>query len=247
MTRLYGESAERRGVSPIVRGDRQPRIARGGVGGAGREAGRICGGFSGWPRSLASAGGYGYSQVMLLSQVREQLRGFTPADANEASFVSRMLELARTEAACERSHFEPGHFTASAFVLSPDHKDLVLIHHKKLGIWVQPGGHVEASDNDLQSAARREVLEEVGLGELSSFAHGASSLFDIDIHLIPARKADPAHEHFDVRFAFIAKTRDLVHSEEVLDLRWVPLAEIEQMATDDSVMRAVKKLRSALG
>ena len=184
---------------------------------------------------------------MLLSEVREQLRGFTPADANEAGFVARMLELARKQAACERSHFEPGHFTASAFVLSPDCRDLVLIHHKKLGIWVQPGGHVEAGDSDLQSAARREVLEEVGLGQLTPFANNASPLFDVDIHLIPTRKADPAHEHFDVRFAFVAPTRDLVHSEEVADLRWVPLAEVHTMATDESVMRAVKKLRALLG
>ncbi len=141
----------------------------------------------------------------------------------------------------------PGHFTASAFVLSPDRSDLVLIHHKKLGIWVQPGGHVEPSDADLIGAARREVLEEVGLADLEALASAAGSLlFDVDIHQIPARKADPAHEHFDVRFAFIAKTRELVRSEEVSDLRWVPLSEVEQMGSDESVLRAVHKLR-ALG
>lgn len=178
--------------------------------------------------------------------VREQLRGYQPVDATEAGFVSRMIQLSRAEAACEREHFDPGHFTASAFVLSPDQRDVVLIHHKKLGIWVQPGGHVEATDVDLMSAAQREVLEEVGLGELELLRGDASPLFDVDIHLIPARKTDPAHEHFDVRFAFTAKTRDLVHSEEVADLRWVPLAEIETLATDDSVLRAARKLRAVL-
>ena len=179
--------------------------------------------------------------------LREQLRGYQAANATEAGFVQRMVELSRAEEACERSHFEPGHFTASAFVLSPDRRDLVLIHHKKLGIWVQPGGHIEPSDGDLVASARREVLEEVGLAELETLSNGESSqLFDVDIHLIPARKADPAHEHFDVRFAFVAKTRDLVHSEEVADLRWVPLNAVEQMGTDESVLRAVAKLR-ALG
>ena len=183
---------------------------------------------------------------MRLDDVREELSGYVPVNAAEAAFVERMRELSRAESACERSHFEPGHFTASAFVLSPDRRDLVLIHHKKLGIWVQPGGHVEATDADLIGAARREVLEEVGLGELEPIQNGASLVFDVDIHLIPARKADPAHEHFDVRFAFVAKTRELVHSEEVADLRWVPLSDVEQMGTDESVLRAVKKLR-ALG
>ena len=183
---------------------------------------------------------------MQLAALREQLNGYRPTDAREAGFVARMLELTQAAAACERSHFAPGHFTASAFVLSPERRDLVLIHHKKLGIWVQPGGHVEASDADLLSAARREVLEEVGLAELEPLAIGDSALFDVDIHRIPARKLEPAHEHFDVRFAFVARSRTLVPSDEVVDLRWVPLADVEQMGTDESVMRAVKKLRGLL-
>ena len=184
---------------------------------------------------------------MQLDALRGQLLGYAPRDENEVRFVARMLELCRADAACERSHFEPGHFTASAFVLSPDRRDLVLIHHKKLGIWVQPGGHVEPSDPDLVSAAQREVSEEVGLSELELLRNGVSPVFDLDIHVIPARKRDPAHEHFDVRFAFVAKTRELVHSAEVLDLRWVPLDDVQSIATDESVLRAVRKLRALLG
>jgi 8-oxo-dGTP pyrophosphatase MutT (NUDIX family) len=184
---------------------------------------------------------------MRLELVREQLAGYAGKGEREAGFMARMLELCDAAAACERSNFDPGHFTASAFVLSPDRRDLVLIHHKKLGIWVQPGGHVEPSDPDLMSAARREVLEEVGLGELEPFQPGATPVFDVDIHTIPAQRQDPAHEHFDVRFVFVAKTRDLVHSDEVADLRWVPLSDVEQMGSDESVLRAVKKLRSLLG
>ena len=106
---------------------------------------------------LARALGCGSARRMRLASLREQLHGYLAADATEASYVARMVELTEREAACERSHFAPGHFTASAFVLSPDRRELILIHHKKLGIWVQPGGHVETSDEDLLSAARREV------------------------------------------------------------------------------------------
>ena len=199
-------------------------------------------------RVLACASAGGYLPSMRCDSIRAQLIGYTPANEAEAGFVVRMLQLSQSEGACERSRFSPGHFTASAFVLSPDRRDLVLIHHKKLGIWVQPGGHVEPTDDDLVGAARREVLEEVGLGDLqpitsNSGTNGASLVFDVDIHSIPARKADPAHEHFDVRFAFVANTRTLVHSEEVADLRWVPLSDVEQLGTDESVLRAVGKLR----
>jgi 8-oxo-dGTP pyrophosphatase MutT (NUDIX family) len=182
---------------------------------------------------------------MRLTALREQLSRYQPVDATEARFVARMSELALAELACTRSHFEPGHFTASAFVLSPDRRQLILIHHKKLGIWVQPGGHVDASDPDLESAARREVGEEVGLHDLEPLSD-AGALFDVDIHAIPARKDEPAHEHFDVRFAFVARTLAFARSEEVADVRWVSLAEVGTVTTDRSVLRAVEKLRSVV-
>jgi 8-oxo-dGTP pyrophosphatase MutT (NUDIX family) len=97
---------------------------------------------------------------------------------------------------------------------------------------------------DLASAARREVAEEVGLGELDSFAEG-DVLFDVDIHTIPARKAEPAHEHFDARFAFVARTRDFARTEEVADVRWVPLERLTEVTCDESVLRAARKLFAA--
>ena len=191
--------------------------------------------------SLRALAGLGYGERMRLEAMREDLSKYGALDETEAGYVTRMLELSREGAACERSHFAPGHFTASAFVLSPDQREVILIHHKKLGIWVQPGGHVEATDADLLSAARREVAEEVGLEDLD-LVSTASSLFDVDIHRIPARKSEPAHEHFDVRFAFVARTRDFVRTEEVADVRWVPLDDVASITSDVSVLRAVRKL-----
>lgn len=145
------------------------------------------------------------------------------------------------EDAFARTSFSPGHFTASAFVLSPDGGELFLIHHPKLGIWVQPGGHVEASDADVLAAARREVLEEVGL-EDAPLHPACAGVFDIDIHPIPARKDEPAHEHFDVRFLFAAPHKELVRaSAEVRGGRWVPLGDVADAGSDRSVTRAAAK------
>lgn len=182
---------------------------------------------------------------MRLTHLREQLSRYRTLDATEARFVTRMTELTGVASACARSHFVPGHFTASAFVLSPDHRELILIHHKKLGLWLQPGGHVDETDADLESAARREVAEEVGLGVLEPLMT-CGELFDVDIHAIPAHQREPAHEHFDVRFAFVARTRDFQVSEEVAEVRWVALAEASAATSDRSVLRAVEKLRVVL-
>jgi 8-oxo-dGTP pyrophosphatase MutT (NUDIX family) len=142
-----------------------------------------------------------------------------------------------------RDHFEPGHFTASAFVIAPDGDALLLIQHPKLGRWLQPGGHVEQGDADLLAAARREVAEEVGLRDLPLVADG---VLDLDVHRIPAHGNEPAHEHFDVRFALRAPDRELRLGQdtEAKVARWFTLTEIEAGVSDASVLRAARKLAS---
>jgi 8-oxo-dGTP pyrophosphatase MutT (NUDIX family) len=181
--------------------------------------------------------------------LRTQLERYLPSDVREAEFKRRMLLLSRAAAPFSRKHFEPGHFTASAFVISPERDAVLLIFHKKLQIWVQPGGHVDDDDVSIAAAARREVGEEVGISTLEPYWAASAppsslgeAIFDIDIHSIPARKDEPAHEHFDVRFAFLAPTSEFSLTGEVADVRWVRLDHVEQQTNDESVIRAVRKL-----
>ncbi|NLP63258.1 NUDIX hydrolase [Paraburkholderia sacchari] len=53
------------------------------------------------------------------------------------------------------------HFTASAFVLNP-RREVLLVHHRKLDVWLYPGGHIEHGETP-DDAVRREVQEETGL------------------------------------------------------------------------------------
>ena len=177
--------------------------------------------------------------MSLRAALLSDLEPYVALDPVERTHLARMRELSAAAGdPFRRDHFAPGHFTASAFILSPAGDALLLVHHAKLDRWLQPGGHVEPGDPDLLAAARREALEEVGLADLTCAAEGP---FDLDVHAIPARGAEPAHEHFDVRFLFRAPHQQVHRSEESHDARWVPLRELGT-GFDASVLRAVRKL-----
>jgi 8-oxo-dGTP pyrophosphatase MutT (NUDIX family) len=175
-----------------------------------------------------------------LIELSALLDAFQPFDAQERTHRDAMRRLVeRGEPATERGHYVPGHFTASAFVLAPDADELLLILHGKLGLWLQPGGHVDADDPSLEAAARREVREETGLGELALLGPAP---FDLDVHGIPERKGQPAHQHFDVRFLFRSASRQATAASDARAARWVALDAIGDAGSDRSVLRAVDKL-----
>lgn len=171
------------------------------------------------------------------------LGAYVGDDDRERAFVQQMLELRLKTGSSRRDHFDPGHFTASAFILSPDDQAVLLIEHSKLHRWLQPGGHIDPTDIDLESAARREVAEETGITRMALVA----APFDVDVHAIPARRDEPEHLHFDVRFLFRAASLEMAAGSDALAARWVPRVEVPTVKTDDSVWRAMRKLDRMLG
>jgi 8-oxo-dGTP pyrophosphatase MutT (NUDIX family) len=174
-----------------------------------------------------------------MSAIEALLRG--AADLAPASVIDRAIELARLRDPTSRNRFDPGHFTVSGFVVSPDGSSLLLVHHRRLDRWLQPGGHIDPDDDSPMTAASREVLEETGINTEPI----KGGLIDFDIHPIPPRAPEPAHEHFDLRFGFRALEVHVIADEEVNDAVWAPWSYIERFAVDDSVIRGAERLRRA--
>lgn len=175
-------------------------------------------------------------------ELLDLLLPFEPSDDDEASHVGALRELLRAAASpFSRSHFEPGHVTASAFIVDAPSRRLLLHHHRRLDRWLQMGGHIDAGES-VVDAALREAREESGLIEL---AFPSRQPFDIDVHAIPAGKGEPPHLHFDVRFVVRAAEPDAIRiaTEESRDLRWFTLHDAEAAMKSPESARAIAKLR----
>jgi len=156
----------------------------------------------------------------------------------EGPSLDRMEAFVRRCPDCfERSLLE-GHITGSAWILNHAGDAALLTHHKKLGFWLQPGGHADG-DADVFGVALREAIEESGIEGIVSVK---SEIFDVDVHLIPANPKDGEHYHYDVRFLFAApQGAKFTVSEESLDLAWVKRDQIGDYNTDESVLRLAEK------
>lgn len=132
----------------------------------------------------------------------------------------------------------PGHLTGSAWILDPERRRVVLVHHRKLDKWLQPGGHADG-DPDLAAVALREAREETGLARLRLVS---KAVFDIDRHRIPPHGATPAHWHLDLRFQIEAEPEEaLAVSDESNDVQWVELTRVEEYNSEESMLRMVQK------
>lgn len=171
---------------------------------------------------------------------RTSVLGIAPAVAPD--MVDAFLALLDgSPSPARRDQMEPGHLTASAFVVAPDGTGLLLIDHVALGLWLQPGGHVEA-DASPMAAAAREAVEETGV------TLAAGEVIDLDVHHIPPRpsRGEAAHRHYDVRVAFraIGWALDASADGGVRAARWVTWAELDAVNTDASVRRTAVRLRA---
>lgn len=129
-----------------------------------------------------------------------------------------------------------GHLTGSALVVDDDRERTLVMLHVKLGLWLQPGGHADG-EGHLATVAWTEATEETGIDGLRLLGPPV----DCDIHHIPERPGEPAHLHLDTRYVVLAPPGAVAAgNHESHALRWVTLAELDDLAGDDSLRRLAR-------
>jgi 8-oxo-dGTP pyrophosphatase MutT (NUDIX family) len=176
------------------------------------------------------------------------LRRHVPADAEEARDRERILAFVQRHADPFDRRIAEGHLTGSAILVSASGDRVLLLHHRKLDRWLQPGGHADAGETTGEQVALREAFEETGIAGLALHTAAPRPL-DVDIHDIPARGGEPAHEHLDLRFLVVAPQAAVLAPQlaELHALRWVGWGELDALAPDHGLRRALRKARAIVG
>jgi len=170
-----------------------------------------------------------------------QLQAVTESERSVAAETLRFID---ANPDCLWRTCQSGHLTGSAWIVNPSRRRTLLTLHRKLGKWLQLGGHADG-ESDLSVVAMRETREESGLEAVHLVS---ADLFDLDCHWIPERKGDAGHHHYDFRFWVEADDRaPLIMSDESHQLAWVDLDDVHRLNPEPSLLRLVQKIRERSG
>lgn len=171
----------------------------------------------------------------------DQLDAFVPYDGQEKESMQKIKEFVLAHPDCFGHYTLPGHVTGSAFVVDRDYTHTLLTHHKKMNMWLQFGGHNDDHPIVAETAIR-EAQEESGLDDIRYSILG-NTIFDLDVHTIPAHGTMPLHTHYDVRFLFIANRQEtLTVSPESNDLAWIRLEDVVNYNSRPELLRMAEKV-----
>jgi 8-oxo-dGTP pyrophosphatase MutT (NUDIX family) len=173
----------------------------------------------------------------------EALGRHAPADPEEAAHLRRILDFVGHHPDPFDRRISEGHLTGSALVASARGDRVLLLHHRKLQRWLQPGGHADPGETTGEAVALREAWEETGILGLALHPRAPRPL-DVDVHAIPALGDEPAHAHLDLRYLVIAPEPGVIarSAVETSDARWFGWDELPGLDLDPGLVRALAKM-----
>jgi 8-oxo-dGTP pyrophosphatase MutT (NUDIX family) len=163
---------------------------------------------------------------MLLQSIEHTIQEYLSRFDSDAAILTDLTMLIQDGVnITSRKEFR-GHVTCGAILFEPD-GSILMVHHRALGKWFLPGGHIEGTDECLRDAAIRELIEETDIkqSDLVPFNSWVDrEPFDVDRHIIPANvnRNEPAHIHWDFRYIFQANSQvGKIQLAEIMDWKYL--------------------------
>jgi 8-oxo-dGTP pyrophosphatase MutT (NUDIX family) len=171
------------------------------------------------------------------------LDGYRPRTGVEAADLDRIR--ARLAGGDPWDRSTPLHLTASALIVHPPTRRVLLRWHARQQAWLQVGGHADPGETEPLAVALREGREETGLDDLVPWPD--SSIVHIAVVPVVASAREPAHEHADVRFVLATSDPDAARPEhDGADVRWLSIVEARELAGTDNLRETLDRVDALL-
>jgi 8-oxo-dGTP pyrophosphatase MutT (NUDIX family) len=169
---------------------------------------------------------------------------YRPQGETEAADVERVRALAET-AADPFLRTMPLHVTGSALIVHPASGRVLLRWHQRQQAWLQVGGHGDPDESDPLAIALREAAEETSLTDLEPWPD--AELRHVVIVPVPASRAEPAHQHADLRFVVATHAPEAAQPEHPdAPLRWLSLADAQAATSQDNLRETLSRAERLL-
>ena len=171
-----------------------------------------------------------------ISQAQKEVRNALSSSSESDLAREKILEfITENNDALHRTCVE-GHLTGSAMIIESSYERVLVMLHKKLGIWLQPGGHADG-EGYLSNVAFREAFEETGINNLALW----TTAIDCDVHKIPEFGDEKEHFHFDLTYLLLAPEKAVIkRNHESTDMRWVTLEELKALTGEERLQRIAR-------
>lgn len=166
-----------------------------------------------------------------------------PRTDAESADVRRVLDL--VAAGDPWSRELPLHVTASALVVHPPTRRVLLRWHVRMQSWLQIGGHGDPGEHDPLDVVLREGAEETSLDDLVCWPDGA--VRQVVVLPVPASATEPAHEHADLRFVLATGQPERARPEKpAAALRWLTLPEAHALTAEPNLRELFTRVEELL-
>ncbi len=172
------------------------------------------------------------------------LNGYRPRGAVESADLEQLRALIAAEANPWLRTL-PLHVTASAVIVHPASRRVLLRWHQRQQAWLQVGGHADPGESEPLAVALREAEEESGLTDLVPWPD--TELRQVAIVPVAPRHDEPAHHHADVRFTLATEHPEAARAESPNSpLKWLTAAEAIQATSQPNLKEGLSRVERLL-